>query len=119
MTRVPDGKRRRQGSAGGSVSVTATEAQNNFGRVLGNVAQDRVVYITRYDRPEAVVLSVERYEALSGSTAPDLQELTHRFDELLAGMQSAESAAAVDAFFRMQANELGEAAVSGARDDPA
>jgi 2-haloalkanoic acid dehalogenase type II len=70
-------------TAEGSVSVSATEAQNNFGRVLGNVAQDRVVYITRYDRPEAVVLSLRRYEALSGSSAPDLEELTRRFDDVV------------------------------------
>lgn len=102
-----------------ALSVSATEAQNNFGRVLGKVAEDRVVYITKYDRPEAVVLSVKRYEALTGPGAPELEELTRRFDEMLARMQSPESAAGVDDFFAMGTQELGEAAVRGARRDPA
>ncbi len=97
-----------------TLSVSATEAQNNFGQVLGQVAQDGVVYITRYDRPQAVVLSVERYEALVGSSAPDLEELTRAFDAMLARMQTPEAAVAADALFAAEPSELGEAALQGA-----
>ena len=99
----------------GPWSVSATEAQNNFGRVLGKVAEDGVVYITKYDRPQAVVISVERYEALVGEGAPDLEELTREFDALLVRMQSPEARRAVDRLFAMDTDELGEAAVRGAQ----
>lgn len=115
----PESERSDRAAERSALSLTATEAQNNFGRVLGTVARDEVVYITRYDRPEAVVLSARRYEALTGSTAPDLEELTRRFDEMLARMQSPESAAGVDAFFGTGTRELGEAALRGARRDRA
>lgn len=114
-----DDERRRRPAERSALSVTATEAQNNFGRVLGTVAQDQVVYITKYDRPEAVVLSVERYEALTGRNAPDLEELTRRFDEMLARMQSPEAVTGVETFFAMGTEELGAAALRGARRDPA
>jgi antitoxin Phd len=96
-------------------SVTATEAQNNFGRVLSDVARGEVVYITRYDRPEAVVLSMDRFEALSGAEAISLDALTQEFDQMLARMQTPEAAAGAEAFFGMGDSELGEAAVGGAR----
>jgi antitoxin Phd len=96
-------------------SVSATEAQNNFGRVLGKVAEEGVVYITKYDRPQAVVISVDRYESLVGESAPDLEDLTREFDALLARMQSPEAARAVDRLFAMNADELGDAAVRGAQ----
>jgi prevent-host-death family protein len=96
-------------------SVSATEAQNNFGRVLGKVAEDGVVYITKYDRPQAVVISVDRYEALVGDSDPDLEELTQEFEALVARMQTPEAARAVDRLFAMTGEELGEAAVRGAQ----
>lgn len=98
--------------------VTATEAQNNFGQVLGNVARSDVVYITRYDRPEAVVLSIEKFNALAGPDASSLDDLTREFDDRLARMQSAEAAAGIDTFFGLGSAELGEAALRGARRKP-
>lgn len=79
------------------------------------MARDGVVYITKYDRAEAVVLSLERYKALTGANAPDLEELTRQFDKMLAWMQSPDSAAGVNAFFAMGTDELGEAALRGAQ----
>ena len=99
-------------------SIPATEAQNNFGQVLGNVARGEVVYITRYDRPEAVVLSVEKFNALAGADSPSLDGLTREFDDRLARMQSADAAAGIDTFFGLGSAELGEAAVRGARRKP-
>lgn len=96
-------------------SMSATEAQNNFGRVLDRAATEGTVYVTRYDRPAVVVLSIDRYRELAGEGAPELGELTREFDEMLARMQSAEAAAAVDALFEAGSDELGEAAVRGAR----
>lgn len=96
-------------------SVSATEAQNNFGRVLAQAAREGAVYITRYDRPAAVVLSIERYHELVAADAGELDELAREFDEMLARMQTEEAAAGVDALFEMGSAELGRAAVRGAR----
>jgi prevent-host-death family protein len=95
-------------------SVSATEAQNNFGRVLGRVAEEGVVYITRYDRPQAVVISVDRYEALVGDSDPGLADLAREFDAMLEAMQTPEAAAAGDTLFAMDGEALGAAAVRGA-----
>lgn len=89
---------------------SATDAQNNFGEVLRRVAEGEVVYITKYDRPTAVVLSPRRYRELVGDDA-DLQRLEREFDELLAALQTEEAARAADALFEMSPQELGEAAV--------
>lgn len=96
-------------------TVSATEAQNNFGRVLGQAADEGVVYITRYDRPTAVVMSIEEYRSLTEPQASELDDLAREFDELYAGMQTAPASAAFDALFEMGSEELGEAAVRGAR----
>ena len=95
-------------------TVSATEAQNNFGRVLGKVAEEGVVYITKYDRPQAVVISVDRYEALIGDSDPDLADLIREFDEMFETMQTPEAAAGGDALFAMDGDALGKAALRGA-----
>jgi len=97
-------------------SVSATEAQNNFGEVLARVARDGRVFITRYRRPEAVVLSMQEYEALAGVEPVDLDALEREFDGLVARMESPEQHAATEALFRMTGAELGRAALR-ARED--
>lgn len=92
-------------------SVSSTEAQNNFGEVLMRVAREGQVFITRYRRPEAVVLSMETYQALLGEEPVDLDALERDYDELIAGMQSAGHRAGVDALFSMTPEELGRGAV--------
>ena len=96
------------------MSISATEAQNNFGRVLDDAASEGVVYITRYDRPTAVVLSIREYNVLTAAAAADLEELTQDFDEMLDGMQAAEAAEGLDALFEMDRAALGDAALRGA-----
>lgn len=97
-------------------SVSATEAQNNFGRVLDRAATEGTVYVTRYDRPAVVVLSIDRYRELAGEGVPELDQLTREFDEMLARMQTDEAAAAVEALFEAGPDELGEAALRDPRD---
>ncbi len=100
-----------------SGAVTSTEAQNNFGRVLSRASRGETVYITKYDRATAVVVSIERYRELTDDAATDLDELTDEFDAMLAGMQSDEAAAGFDALFSMDSAALGDAAVKGAEGD--
>jgi prevent-host-death family protein len=95
-------------------SIPATEAQNNFGRVLGRAKREGRVFITRYDRPEAVVLSIEEYEALTGREPVDLQRLEREFDAMLLRMQRPEHGHAVDQLFAMTGSELGKAALGKA-----
>ena len=92
-------------------SIPATEAQNNFGRVLGRVKREGRVFITRYEQPEAVVLSIEEYEALTGREPVDLQALEREFDTMLLRMQRPEHGRAVDQLFAMTGSQLGKAAL--------
>ena len=48
-----------------TVYMTSTQAQNAFGRVLDTVAHEGTVLITKRNATQAVVMSVERYEALT------------------------------------------------------
>jgi len=64
------------------ISVTATEAQNEFGRVLDSVTGDRVIFITRHNSPRAVLISIERFDALVRKDETLLDTLTAEFDAL-------------------------------------
>ena len=63
--------------------MTSTEAQNSFGRMLDTAARNQTVMITKHGAAQAVVMSVDRYRELSGTSAPDLDALTAEFDALL------------------------------------
>jgi prevent-host-death family protein len=95
--------------------VSATEAQNNFGEVLTRVARDGRVFITRYRRPEAVVLSMEEYEALTGQEPIDLAALEREFESMIGHMQSAGQRSAMDALFGASGLDLGKAAARNRR----
>jgi prevent-host-death family protein len=99
----------------GSESVSSTEAQNNFGEVLARVSRGGRVFITRYQRPQAVVLSMAEYEALVGEDPVDLEALEREFDALVERMQTESHRAGVDALFGMSSEALGESAVDAAR----
>jgi antitoxin Phd len=105
----------RASSAGPVVYMTSTEAQNGFGRVLETVARNGTVFITRHSAKQAVVMSVEQYDALTGERTPDLDTLTAEFDELLERMQTPASIDGMVAAFRASPEELGRAAVAAAR----
>jgi antitoxin Phd len=104
------------GERAGRGSVTSTEAQKNFGDVLSRVAREGRVFVTKHDRPEAVVLSIAAYEALVGPKAVELDALEREFDAALARMQMPAQQAGVDALFAAEAAHLGEAARDGAAD---
>jgi antitoxin Phd len=97
--------------SGNVVTMTSTEAQNGFGRLLEAVARDRTVLIKKHNVTQAVVMSVDRYEALTRAESPMLDTLTAEFDELLACMQTPESRAAMREAFAASPEELGRAAL--------
>ena len=96
-------------------SVTASEAKNEFGRVLDMVIQGGAVVITKHDAPKAVLISVENFNALSGAAETKLDALTHEFDALLAQMQTVKARLGMKTAFAASAKQLGKAAVAAAR----
>ena len=96
-------------------SFSATSAKNAFGTVLEKAIAKGMVAITRHDRPRAVVLSVEEYQALLGRVLDPLRALRSEFDGLVARMQTPKAKAAGKALFHATPAELGRAAVTGAR----
>jgi prevent-host-death family protein len=97
--------------AGEASHVTASEAKNGFGRVLDRVAREGAVVITKHDRPDAVILSMEAYERLAGPKPPGLGTLTAEFDALYDRLQRPGTAAKIEAVFALSPAELGRIAV--------
>lgn len=107
--------RRRSGELVEIPEVTATEAKNAFGRVLERVAGVGAVTITRHDKPKAVLLEYEEFEALRRERSENLEELSSRFDDLVQGMQTPRARRGMKAAFEASPEELGRAAVEEAR----
>lgn len=97
------------------IHVTATEAQNEFGRVLSSASSGRRVVISRHQRPTAVLLSVEDYNELAQAVETVLDTLSEEFDELLERMQTPEFRGAMERAFGATPEELGAAAVRAVR----
>ena len=93
------------------VTVTATEAQNEFGRVLEHAIRDEVVVITRHNVARAVLISVERYRDLASTESTMLNTLTDEFDTMLERMQTPVVRAATQRGFNATPKAMGDAAV--------
>ena len=97
-------------------TISATELKNATADVFEQVAARRAVAITRHDKPRAVLLSVEQYEALTGQQNPDwLEKLHEEYRGMLDRMQGPEQRAAAERAFNATPEELGEAAVWAAQ----
>jgi antitoxin Phd len=95
--------------------VAASRFKNEFGTVFEEAAVGGAVVITKHNTPKAVLLSYAEFEALTASTTPALEDLSERFDQLLATMQTPHAKAGVAAAFDATPEELGAAAVKAAR----
>ncbi|MEE6175896.1 type II toxin-antitoxin system Phd/YefM family antitoxin [Mycobacterium sp. 050134] len=95
--------------------VAATRLKNEFGTVFEQAAVNGAVVITKHDTPKAVLLSYAEFQALTASATPALDDLSDRFDTLLASMQTPRAKAAVAAAFNATPEEMGAAAVKAAR----
>jgi antitoxin Phd len=96
-------------------TVAASRLKNEFGKVFEQATLDGAVLITKHDVPKAVLLSYAEFEALIKSATPVLDDLSKRFDDLLATMQTPEAKAGVAAAFNATPQELGAAALKAAR----
>ena len=91
---------------------SATEAKNSFGRVLDTAISQGMAAITKRDRPTAVVLSLDAYQALLDAQHPPLDTLSHEFDALLQRMQTPAAGDALLEAFDASPESLGQAAVA-------
>ncbi|CPR04468.1 Phd_YefM [Mycobacterium bohemicum DSM 44277] len=108
--------RNRDGKLVDVPTVTSTRLRNQFGAVFDQATLGGgAVVITKHETPRAVLLSYPEFLALIESATPALDDLSERFDELLARMQTAESKSGVAAAFDATPEELGAAAVKAAR----
>ena len=96
---------------GTAAQIPATVAKNNFGSILDDVMRGRDVVITKHNSPKAVVMSVERFNALARASSPDLTALAADFDARLARMQTPKVSGAMQAAFDASPDELGRAAL--------
>ncbi|PYV99251.1 MAG: hypothetical protein DMG89_08515 [Acidobacteria bacterium] len=99
---------------GKPVSFSATEAKNEFGRILEKAIRGDVVVITKHDAPKAVLMSVDEFNALSRAPESKINALNAEFDSLLARMQGSMSRKSMEAAFHASPRKLGEAAVTAA-----
>jgi antitoxin Phd len=98
-----------------STSVTASEAKNEFGRVLERVISGGVMFITKHGAAKAVLMPVDRYNALARAGELQLSALTEQFDELLLRMQTPKARAGMKKAFHASPKRLGKAALAAAR----
>ncbi len=96
-------------------AFTASEAKQEFGRVLDAAARDGAVTITRHDQPRAVLLAIDEFEALVAGGARTLDALSAEFDGLLETMQTSKARKGMAAAFAASPAQLGRAAVAAAR----
>jgi len=97
------------------IRISATDAKNKLGELLESVIQGGMVVITKHETPKAVLLSMDEYGALSRATQTRLDTLNDEFDALLARMQTPKARAGARAAFNASPEQLGRAAVAGAR----
>ena len=95
--------------------VTATEAKNNFGQLLEKAIRGGLVVITKHDAPKAVLISVDRYAALSNAPEARINSLSAEFDALLEYQQRPRARKAMQDAFRAASGQLGRAAVAATR----
>jgi antitoxin Phd len=97
------------------VSYTATEAKNEFGRLLEQAIHGTTVLITKHDSPRAVLISIDHFKTLQEAPQAKLNTLTEQFDTLLERMQSPKARRGMAAAFHADTKQLGKAAVAAAR----
>jgi antitoxin Phd len=94
---------------------TATQAKNEFGLVLESVFQGGRAVITKHGTPKAIVISMDEFDRMSHAAESALNTLGEEFDALFATMQTSKSRRGMKAVFAASPEELGKAAVLGAR----
>ena len=108
--------RNRQGELVESPHVSASEAKHKFGQLLDTAMRSGPVTITKQRKPQAVLISLEEYRALTHADEHALDKLTGEFDAMFGRMQVPGAAAAMQKAFDTLPRKLGEIAVAATRD---
>lgn len=95
-------------------AFTVTELKERAREVIDLVSERKAIAILRHKVADAVLISASDYVEFMKLRRERLNFLTERYNEMVARMQSAESAAGVDALFNATSDELGRAAVAAA-----
>ena len=107
--------RNRTGAITEMPSVAATAAKNSFAKLMQTASRKGAVAITRHNEPEAVLMSLDEYQALVESGNPHLTKLTTEFDALLEKMQGEHVKRGAQAAFNASPSSLGRAAARQSR----
>ncbi len=97
------------------IPFTRTELAGELPKVSRAVLAQGEVIITAHNKPEMVLMTVERYLQLQEAGRPNLDKLGQDFDELFSVMQGPQAHQAALAAFSFGGEELGKAAVAAAR----
>lgn len=97
------------------MSFTRTALAGEIQRVSKAVQSQGEVIITSHNKPEMVLMTVERYVELQEAGRPSLGALTQEFDQLIAKMQTLEAPAGAAAAFAVNGAELGQIALRAAQ----
>jgi antitoxin Phd len=97
------------------VSISASDAKNEFARALETALRDGYVVITKHDQPKAVLVSFDEFESLTRQRNPRLEALSAKFDQLFERLQSPHARSVIQSVFESSPEELGRAAVEAVR----
>ncbi len=95
-------------------SVDASTVKNRYRDVAALAAKGAIV-ISRYARPELVIMPAAEYVRLEKALRAPLDQLAGEFDGLVAKMQASKSKQAAHALFGASPADLGKAAVKVAK----
>src|SRR5947209_4968806 len=96
-------------------AYTATQAKNDFARLLEQAIHGEPVVITRHGAEKAVLMSAEKFRALRPEPEYKLERMRQEFDRLFASMQTPHFRKSISAAFHASPEEMGKAAVALAR----
>ncbi|MGZ5441036.1 MAG: type II toxin-antitoxin system prevent-host-death family antitoxin [Thermoanaerobaculia bacterium] len=96
----------------------ASEVKANW-RSIVQEAREKEVIVTNYNRPEAVVMSAERYAELkaAASTNDPLRRLREEFDRELAPLRAAGAGDRLRELFAVSPQEMADAANAASDDE--
>src|SRR4051794_7092228 len=100
--------------AGSHTTRQASEVKSNW-RSIVQEAKKQEVIVTNYNRPEAVVMSAERYAELQKAARINdpLERLREEWDRRLAWLKEPESDELLDHWFHMSPQEIADAINAG------
>ena len=104
--------------AGRHSTHTASDVKANW-RTIVKEAREGEVIVTNYNRPEAVVISVERYAKLKAAaqTKDPLQRLRDEFERELSVLRTAGAASKLRDIFDTSPEEMADVANAAASHD--